>query len=95
MIRTLDLPRRDLSIGEAATDVVGMRQFMRILNSTATDLEAAQFLMQVIVTFTFDEGDVVVVGVVAVPETDTRHELVRFGNFIEGFEISPTSGWVR
>lgn len=87
-----DLPGRHLPVGEAAADIVGMGQFMRILIAIGRDVQPAQLLMHMVVTVALHEGEVVVVAVIAVPEAEARHEFVRLRDFGQGFQIVPPVG---
>ena len=66
---------------------------MRVLIAPGDDIETSEFLMQMVASVVmFEEGRVIIVGVIAVREPRPREELVRFGDFFEGFQIAAPVG---
>lgn len=89
-----DLPVGHVPVRETPADVIGMRQLVRILVSLARHIQPSQLLMEVVmlVHIRLHERDVIAVDVPAVAHGQARHELVRFGNFLERFQIAVLLG---
>ena len=68
-------------------DVIRVRQFMRVLIAAGRDIEAVQFLMDMIVAMLviFHEGKIIVMEVAIMAKVDAGDELVRLWNFLGGY----------